>query len=181
MDRVYVLNNAFECVSQTSLGRALTLVQERKAEVVRWSGKLINTATEIFRVPMIIRIFKYVKAFGRALKYTNRFVWERDDYYCQYCKKKITEKHDLTTDHVLPKSRGGKTIYENMVTCCRACNGRKDNKTCEEAKMRPIRKPFRPQMSRNMAKVVEAAKELLAENEALYTGGPASVARPEGY
>ena len=100
---------------------------------------------------------------------------------CQYCGEQITEKRDLTTDHVLPKSRGGKTIYENMVTCCRKCNGRKDNKTCDEAKMWPKKKPFRPQMSRSMAKIVEVARELLAEEEALYTGGPTSVHRPDKF
>ena len=162
MFRVYVLNNSFDCVSTTSVGRALFLVEQGVANVVKWSDRVIRTARSVVRIPLIIRIFRYVKAYGRSLKYSNRFVWERDGHVCQYCSKRITTKADMTTDHVHPESRGGKTTYENMVTCCRDCNARKDNKTCEEAHMWPIRKPFRPQMSKSMARVAEEARRLLA-------------------
>jgi intein/homing endonuclease len=81
---------------------------------------------------------------------------------CQYCGIKIVTKADLTTDHVFPESKGGRTVYENMVTCCRSCNSKKDNKTCEEAHMFPVRKPFRPPMSRNMSKVADEARRILA-------------------
>src|ERR1039457_5913408 len=148
MYKVYVLNNSFECISTTSVGRALTLVDEGHADVVKWSDKVLQTAKLIVKVPLIIRIFRYVRAYGRALKYSNRFVWERDNYKCQYCAVKITVKADLTTDHVFPESKGGKTSYDNMVTSCRKCNAKKDNKTCEEAHMWPAKKPVRPQMSR---------------------------------
>jgi len=162
MFRVYVLNNSFECVSTTTVGRALYLVSEGHADVVKWSDRFVKSAKAVIRLPLIIRIFRYVKAYGRSLKYSNRFVWERDGHVCQYCEKKITVKADLTTDHVHPESRGGKTSYDNMVTCCRKCNAKKDNKTCEEAGMWPIRKPFRPQMSKSMSKVAEEARRLLA-------------------
>lgn len=162
MYRVYVLNNSFECVSTTSIVRALRLVDEGYADVVKWSDKTLHSVKRSVKIPLIIRIFKYVKAFGRALAYSNRFVWERDKYTCQYCGVKITTKADLTTDHVMPESRGGKAVYENMVTCCRACNAKKDCKTCEEAHMYPARKPVRPQMSRSMAKISEEARRLLS-------------------
>jgi len=81
---------------------------------------------------------------------------------CQYCGVKIKTKAELTTDHVHPESKGGKAVYENMVTCCKACNAKKDNKTCAEAHMFPTRKPFMPQMSRSMAKVADEARRLLA-------------------
>ena len=160
--RVYVLNNSFECVSTTTIGRALYLIGEGHADVIKWSEKALKTAKAVFKIPLIIRIFKYVKAYGRALKYSNRFVWERDNFTCSYCHVKILTKADLTTDHVIPQSKGGKTCYENMVTSCRRCNALKDNKTCEEAHMFPSRKPFKPAMSKNMAKVAEEARRLLA-------------------
>lgn len=169
MYRVYVLNNSFECISTTTLGRALVLIDEGHADVVKWSDRVVKAAKQLVRVPLIIRIFRYVRAYGRALKYSNRFVWERDDYKCQYCGIKITTKADLTTDHVHPESKGGKTAYDNMVTCCRKCNAKKDDKTCEEARMWPARKPFRPQMSRSMSKVADEARRLLAVMEK--TGG----------
>ena len=162
MFRVYVLNSSSQCVSTTTVGRALHLVSEGHAEVVKWSDKVFHSAKQMLRIPLIIRIYRYVKAYGRSLKYSNRFVWERDGYICQYCEVKITTKAELSTDHVHPESKGGKTSYDNMVTCCRTCNAKKDNKSCEEAKMWPIRTPFRPQMSKNMSLVVDEANRLLA-------------------
>jgi len=165
MYKVYVLNNSFECISTTSVGRALYLLEIGHADVVKWSDQVIRTTQQIVKVPMIIRIFRYVMAYGRALKYSNRFVWERDQFTCQYCGVKITTKANLTTDHVFPESKGGKTSYDNMVTCCRACNAKKDDKTCEAAHMWPAKKPIRPQMSRNMARIATEARRLLATTE----------------
>lgn len=162
MQRVYVLNNSYECVSTTSANRALMLVDKGDADVVKWSDHVVKTAKAIFKIPLIIRVFKYVKAFGRALKYHNRFVWERDNYICQYCGIKITTKANLSTDHVFPDSKGGRAVYDNMVTCCKPCNAKKDNKTCDEAHMHPIRKPFRPPMSKSMARMAEEARRILA-------------------
>lgn len=162
MYRVYVLNNSFECVSTTSIGRALQLIEEGNADVVKWSEKAMHSSSRLIRIPLIIRIFKYVKAFGRALKFSKRFVWERDNYICQYCGIKISTKSDLTTDHVFPESKGGKTAYDNMVTCCKKCNSKKEDKTCDEVHMYPARKPFRPAMSRSMAMIAEEARRLIA-------------------
>jgi hypothetical protein len=163
MSRVYVLNNSYECVSQTTHARAWLLIDQGKAEVVKWSGKALRYARGEFKIPLIIRIFRYVKAFGRTLRYCNRFVWERDAYHCQYCGKKITSKSDLQTDHVMPQSRGGKTSYDNMVTACSSCNSRKDNKTPEEAKMKLLKHPYSPHMSKSMADIAAEVKRILAQ------------------
>jgi 5-methylcytosine-specific restriction endonuclease McrA len=162
---VYVLNNSFECVSQTSFSRARTLVEDGKAEVVKWTDRVISSAKGEFRIPKIIRIFRYVRAYGRAMKFHKRFVWERDDYVCQYCEKKILSKSDLQTDHVFPESRGGKATYENMVTACAGCNSKKDNRTPEEAGMRLIREPVKPQISRSMKRIAEETRLILAEED----------------
>jgi DNA-directed RNA polymerase subunit RPC12/RpoP len=172
MDRVYVLNNSFECVSTTTIGRALYLIEQGHADVVKWSNVKLHSIKKIIPIPLIIRIFKYVKAFGRSLPYSNRFVWERDNYSCQYCGEKILIKANVTTDHVFPASKGGKAVYDNMVTCCKACNSKKDDKTCEEAHMFPIRKPVRPYMSKSMTIISNEAKRLLAlKNKDDSTGG----------
>lgn len=170
MYKVYVLNSAYQCVSQTTFSRALQLVDEKKAEVVQWAGKVVSSANQIYRVPLIIKLIRFVKAFGRAMRYSNRFVWERDEYHCVYCGKHITSKSDLQTDHILPFSRGGKTNYENMVTCCTACNQRKDNRTPEEADMRFFKRgfrPIRPIMSKSMARIVEEAQKIMLEEQGL--------------
>ena len=165
MQTVYVLNSSFECISQTSVGRAITLLYQRKAEVVRWGEGVMRSMSGTFRVPLIIRIFRYVRTFGRSLRYSNRITWERDFHTCQYCGKKITVRSDLTTDHVIPASRGGKTIYENMVTCCGACNRKKDDRTPAEAGMRLRRKPFRPPISRHLTDVIAEARELMLQGK----------------
>lgn len=168
MEKVYVLNNSFECVSTTKVVRAISLVSKGEADVVKWSNSKLHSSTQTIKIPQIIRIFKYVKAFGRSLPYSNRFVWERDNYMCQYCGVKIT-KGTVTTDHIFPASKGGKAVYENMVTCCRACNSKKDDKTCEEAHMFPLKKPTRPYMSKSMTLISNEAKRLLAiQNKADY-------------
>lgn len=161
MHRVYVLNNSFECVSTTTTRRALFLVEEGRADVVKWSDRAIHHLKKVIRIPLIIRIFKYVKAFGRSLPFSKLSVWERDDYICQYCGVKTT-KGTVTTDHVYPDSKGGKATYENMVTCCKKCNSKKEDKTCEDAHMFPLRRPFKPQMSKNMQQISDEARRLLA-------------------
>ncbi len=165
MYSVYVLNNSYECISQTSFVRARELVGRGSAEVVKWSNRVVRTASEVIKVPLMIRIFRYVRAFGRIFRYHNRIVWERDDYCCQYCGKKITSKSDLQTDHVFPESRGGKTEYENMVTACFDCNQKKADRIPEESGMKLLRQPFRPQMSKGMIKICEEAKKILDEME----------------
>ena len=162
---VYVLNNSYECVSRTSFERAHQLIERRSAEVVKWSDQTIRTATRILRVPLMIRIFKYVRAFGRTMKFSKRFVWERDDFICQYCGKRITSKKDLETDHIYPESRGGREVYENMVTACRPCNQKKADRTPQEAGMRLRRDPFIPQASRNMLRIAAEAKKVFDEME----------------
>ena len=161
MKRVYVLNNSYECIGMTCVGRALAMVSEGKAHVVRWSEVALRTVKGVFKIPLIIQILRYIRAYGRVLKYHNRFVWERDNYQCQYCGKEHLTKSEIQTDHVIPDSRGGKAVYENMVTVCSVCNARKDNRTPEEAGMRLIRKPFRPQMSKGMARIADEARQLM--------------------
>jgi 5-methylcytosine-specific restriction endonuclease McrA len=163
MHRVYVLNSGYECISSCSLNRALSLIEQKKAEVVKYAEDVIHTVSEIIQVPLIIKIFRFVRAYNRKMKYSNKLTWERDDYICQYCGKHITDKNDLTTDHVLPKSRGGKTTYENMTTACSYCNKKKNNRTPAEANMFPLRKPFKPSMTKRMKEVMDEVKKLMID------------------
>lgn len=164
MFRVYVLNSSYQCTGQCSVTRALSLIDRGVAEVVKYSDKVIKTVTREIVVPLIIRLHRFVQAFGRRMRYSNRMVWERDDYRCMYCGKKIEQKSDLSTDHVVPRSRGGKTVFENMVTACRKCNARKDNRSISESGMRLLKKPFMPLMSRHMRSIVDQVGELLEKS-----------------
>jgi len=163
MYRVYVLNSGYECISTCTLGRALDLVEQGKAEIVKYADNMIHTVSKSIQVPLIIKIFRFVRAFGRRMKFSNKMAWERDNFTCQYCGKHLTEKKDITTDHIFPRSRGGKTIYENMVTACSYCNKKKNNRTPAEANMFPMRKPFKPSMTKRMKEIMDEVKQMLKD------------------
>lgn len=78
---------------------------------------------------------------------TNRALFERDGHLCMYCGRKFSAK-DLTRDHVVPISRGGKDVWSNVLTADRGCNHRKDARTPEEAGMKPLAVPYEPDMAR---------------------------------
>ena len=81
--------------------------------------------------------------FRREVGFTRSNVYKRDRFKCQYCGRERTV-NDLNYDHVIPRSFGGKTSWDNIVTCCYACNIRKGNRTPEEADMALLKKPLRP-------------------------------------
>jgi len=84
-----------------------------------------------------------VKRPKRPAKFSRQNIYARDKYKCQYCGQRFSSE-ELTYDHVIPRSRGGKTEWENIVTCCVDCNRRKGGRTPAEAGMKLIRKPVKP-------------------------------------
>ena len=77
---------------------------------------------------------------------TNRTLFQRDRNLCLYCGREFSVR-DLTCDHVLPASRGGRNVWENCVAACRACNQRKNNRTPEEARMKLLAVPYTPNLA----------------------------------
>ena len=101
------------------------------------------------RVPRVLHLRRYERVRRPTVRLTRRNLMLRDGHQCQYCARKPTVR-DLNIDHVLPKSRGGKDSWENLVTACRNCNLRKGWKTPDEAGMRLLRTPFAPRWSTSM-------------------------------
>ena len=95
------------------------------------------------RVPKILRLLVYDRLPERAVKFNRRNVYARDENRCQYCGKRFPTS-ELTLDHIVPRSRGGSSAWENLVCCCVACNTRKGGRVPAEAHMRLIRRPFKP-------------------------------------
>ena len=90
----------------------------------------------------MIRLKRFVRGpFRQRVAFNRKNVFRRDDHHCQYCAR---QANDLTLDHVLPRSRGGPTSWENVVACCKSCNAKKRDRTPEEANMRLLRKPYAP-------------------------------------
>ena len=122
---------------------ALVMCLIGKAIPVETYDEKINSVTKSFELPAVI-VLKSVIKFKFTTVACNRqnIVW-RDNNKCQYCGNHFsTDK--LTMDHVLPKSRGGKNTWENLVAACKKCNQKKGSRTVGESGMIPLRKPFRP-------------------------------------
>ncbi|MFA5599507.1 MAG: HNH endonuclease [Phenylobacterium sp.] len=103
----------------------------------------INSAKLRIRTPKIVLLKHYSKLPLREVKLTRRNLLIRDDYTCQYTGKKLTAS-SATVDHVLPKSRGGRTVWNNLVICSKDANNKKSNKTPDECGLKLLRKPFKP-------------------------------------
>jgi 5-methylcytosine-specific restriction endonuclease McrA len=141
MEQVLVLNASYEPLNVTSVRRAHVLVFKGKAEVIELLERPLRSATDTYPWPHVIRLVTYVRV-PRAVqrKISRRALFARDGWRCVYCG---TTSGRLTLDHVLPRSRGGASVWENVVTSCSPCNLRKGNRTLEEAAM-TLPKPPRP-------------------------------------
>lgn len=144
MGDVLVLNATYEPLSVVSVKRAIVLILKKKAELIETAKAVLRSESFSLPRPLVIRLMYYVKIPPRvSLPVTRRGVLSRDQYTCQYCGQTPPRK-DLTVDHVLPRSRGGKTTWENVITACQKCNGRKGSRTPTEANMKLLSEPKRP-------------------------------------
>jgi 5-methylcytosine-specific restriction endonuclease McrA len=140
--RVLILNASFEPLHVCSLKRAVALLMQEIAERVEDADRVLRSPTSVFPVPSVIRLRRYVKRPHRQrVAFNRKNLFRRDDHTCQYCR---TRSNDLTLDHVLPRSRGGPTSWENVVACCRRCNALKRDRTPDEAGMALMRRPVAP-------------------------------------
>jgi 5-methylcytosine-specific restriction endonuclease McrA len=139
---VLVLNFTYEALNITSFQRAVKLLFSGKAEIVHRRDEIIKSTSYQMKLPSIIRMLYYIKRPMQKVALTKKNVLLRDDYTCQYCNLK--GERMMTVDHVLPKSKGGPSTWENLVCACMRCNNRKNNRTPEHANMKLKRKPKAP-------------------------------------
>lgn len=135
--KVLVLNASLSPINICSWRRAVTLLYKGKAISVEDSTKHLNST---YVLPFVIRLVNYVSIPYNSVVLTRKNVYLRDNHACQYCGK----TSNLTIDHVVPKSRGGRDNWENIVTCCVRCNNRKGDKTADEVGLTLRKKPYRP-------------------------------------
>jgi 5-methylcytosine-specific restriction endonuclease McrA len=144
MSQVLVLNATYEPLNVVSMRRAVVLLLKEKAEIVEAAGAWLRAERTLLPIPLVIRLVCYVRIpRSFALPLSRRTVLARDQYTCQYCGEQPGKAY-LTLDHVLPRSRGGETCWENVVTACEACNRRKGDRTPEEAHLPIPHRPVRP-------------------------------------
>src|SRR5688572_10140755 len=143
-----VLNASYEPLKVVSWQRAMTLWAKGLVEVVAEHDTEVRAVTFTFRLPSVVRLLRFVKVRRRSdyVPFTRANIYARDGHACQYCGDEF-ESEDLTFDHVVPESRGGKRTWDNIVSACVPCNKRKAARTPEEAGMHLIRQPRKPSPS----------------------------------
>lgn len=139
---VLVLNATYEPLNVTSAWRAVTLILSRKAEVLEaHPERVIRSPSTTLPHPIVIRLVEYVRVPRlTARRITRRALFARDGNACQYCGSGAR----LTLDHVLPRSRGGVSAWDNVVAACAPCNLRKGDRLPHEAGMALARPPRAP-------------------------------------
>ena len=169
---VLVLNRFYMAIHVTTARRAFALLYKERAEVVSISknrmenfdfqswkelsqfkdqfeeepADYVRTVSFEIRVPRIIRLFFYDKLPLQSVKLNRKNLFARDRSRCQYCGRKLPTS-ELSLDHIIPRSRRGKTVWENVVTCCADCNVKKGGRLPWEVGMRLVRKPTKPSRS----------------------------------
>lgn len=159
-----VLNRSWRPVHVTTVRRALCLVFRDAARIVEpeslvtfsfgeWLGQPIVHGSPTIRspslailVPEVILLACYDRMPNHEAPFTRRNLFLRDDYTCQYCGRRCSTDH-LSVDHVMPRSRGGRTTWENCVLACVGCNARKADRTLKEVGFHLLRQPSRPRWS----------------------------------
>src|SRR5215208_3959268 len=141
--RVLVLNASYEPINVCTVRRAAVLVLKQRAEMVEHSTSTLRAERMSMPRPVVIRLVTYVRIPRDAhrRKITRRAVFARDRWTCQYCGH---ERGSLTVDHVVPRSKGGGSSWDNIVTCCAPCNRRKGDRLPKVAGMHPMTEPRAP-------------------------------------
>jgi 5-methylcytosine-specific restriction endonuclease McrA len=166
-NRVLVLNRLWQAVNIVGVQRAFSLLLQDHAQVIYTgdgSFRMLNSEAWLalsenelpgdreayvqtvrmrIRVPKVLLLRDYDQLPAQEVKFTRENLFERDNYRCQYCGNNFEGEH-LNMDHVIPRDRGGRTSWENIVTSCIRCNSRKANRLPHQANMHLIRKPERP-------------------------------------
>jgi 5-methylcytosine-specific restriction endonuclease McrA len=157
---VLVLNRHYQPVHVTSARRAFTLLYLGAARVVQpdfstfdfssWADlgaaaehDVVHTIGRVIRIPRVIVLQMYDRLPTTRVRFSRLNIYARDDNTCQYCSRQLP-RTALNLDHVVPRARGGRTTWENVVCCCVPCNLRKGAKLPVEAGMRLLRTPMRP-------------------------------------
>ena len=145
MDNISVLklDSSFKPIEVISWEEAIVLTWLKKAWAVEYSDKWVHSAKKAFQIPSVIVLFRYIDEKFFTLPCTRKNILLRDENRCQYCANHFREI-DLTIDHVLPRSKGGRSVWDNVVAACKPCNQRKRDFLVENSPVSLIREPKKP-------------------------------------
>ena len=142
--RTLLLSQGYEPIKVISWQRAITLLTLGKVEVIEEYDHEIRAVSVVIKIPAVVRLLRAFRRHAKPVKFSRINIYARDGYRCQYCGTKCSIS-ELTYDHVVPRAKGGRTTWENIVTCCYPCNYKKGNRTPAEAKMTLRSTPSRPE------------------------------------
>jgi len=180
---VLVLNRMYMAVHVINVRRAVCMLYRELAEVIHiedghfsnydfenwqlvselnWehhndSEDWIRSVSFQLQVPRVIRLLRYDRVPKHSLRFNRRNLFARDQHQCQYCGRHAPLTQ-LSLDHVIPRSRGGQTTWENIVCCCLTCNTRKGGRTPKEARMRLLTKPKKPRFNPMLVRKLQNPK-----------------------
>ena len=139
--KVLLLNQSYQPLMTLGAKRAIVLSFTEKVEVLeRYRDKVNSINLSIF-VPSVIRLKDYVRFNKKNIPLNRRNILKRDNHICQYCNSK---GKFMTIDHIIPKHKGGRDLWENLVAACVPCNTKKGNKLLKDINMTLLRKPKAP-------------------------------------
>lgn len=150
--QVLVLSTGYEPLFRTNWKRAISAILSGRAEVIEEHETLwIGTTSGKIPLPLVVRfvtgiIAARLRTIKRSHKPSKKMLWKRDEGKCQYCSVKVSLSN-ATIDHVIPRSRGGKETWKNLVIACSKCNSKKGNNLTHECGMIPLTKPKIPRLS----------------------------------
>jgi 5-methylcytosine-specific restriction endonuclease McrA len=143
MESVLVLDVSYRPMTCASWETAIVWVLEKVVEVVdEYPDRYIRTPNWKVNMPSVVRMLRSVPR-RRGVKFSRQNVYARDRGRCQYCGERVP-RSEYTYDHVVPRSLGGRTSWENVVVACVPCNQRKGGRTPAQAKMFPHSLPVKP-------------------------------------
>ena len=177
---VLVLNRFYMAIRVVNVRRAFTLLYRDCAEVIsNENGQYVSYDFESWcelsqlasldkqpgedyiravefelQVPRIVRLTRFDRMPMQTVRFNRRNLFARDDHQCQYCGK-VEPTHKLSLDHVVPRSHGGPTTWENIVCCCLRCNSRKGGRTPKQARMKLLKVPAKPRVNPLLVQSVE--------------------------
>lgn len=145
MERSLLLNASYEPLRVISWQKAVILLFKEKVEVIASYERVIRGVSLSLELPSVLRLRCRVRVARHIhqVPFSRANIYLRDKYRCQYCARQLPHS-ELTFDHVIPVSKGGRKGWENIVTCCIACNRRKGGRTPAQAGLELVRKPKRP-------------------------------------
>ena len=142
-ERTLLLNSTYEPLMVISWQRAITMAWLEKVEVVRHYARVVRSVSRAMSLPAVVRLHDYARLRRVRLGFSRRSVFTRDSYRCQYCGVRCSPS-DVTCDHVVPRSQGGGTDWDNVVACCKQCNRSKGGRTPTQAGMKLLKRPRQP-------------------------------------